>query len=626
MRRAWRFFQDDWLLVLGALGLLVLGIGANLVKPWPLALLVDSVFGPHPLPPRLRHWIGAGPQAGLVAVLAGLVLALHAAQGALTAAQNYLAIAAGLRGLRRVRNEVFARLQRLSLRFHQGTQSGDTIYRATWDTYAFQTLFQQGFMTFCTAGLSLLLMVIVMWRLDGPLTLVAVGTAPLLFLVMRVFGREMQSRGMAAQQADSRVASLVQQCLAALPLIQSYGQEPLLLHRFGAQTAEAQHRRLRQHGAELVYWLAVSLVFAVGTAAIIGLGSHQVLAGKLTVGQLLIFLAYLSQLYDPLNQLSHVGATLSLAASGTQRVFAILDTPEEVREAPDALPLEPPGAGEAQPSAPQGACPPVADQSSSSPRRQGGRAAGLEGGLVLDSVWFGYQPEQPVLRGVSLRVPLGTTAALIGPSGAGKSTLLQLLPRFYDPAKGSVSWNGVDLRRLRLADLRRQIALVMQEPILLPGTVAENIACGQTASSEAIAAAARAAQAEPFIQRLPQGYQTVIGEGAARLSLGEKQRLNLARAFLKDAPILVLDEPATALDAESEAFVATALARLRQGRTVLVASHRPWLLGHLDMILVLDQGRVVETGAPAALEANPASYYARIRACGGAPDPPVSAP
>jgi ABC-type multidrug transport system fused ATPase/permease subunit len=237
----------------------------------------------------------------------------------------------------------------------------------------------------------------------------------------------------------------------------------------------------------------------------------------------------------------------------------------------------------------------------------------VRGALAFESVSFGYRPEQPVLREVSFTLAAGECAALVGPSGAGKSTLIQLLPRFFDPAAGAVKLEGEDLRRLKLEDLRRCVALVMQESLLLPGTIAENIACGDPgASPSRIEAAARAAFAAEFIERLPRRYETVVGESAARLSAGEKQRLNLARAFLKDAPVLVLDEPTSALDAACEALVLASLAQFMRGRTTLLVTHRPAALRHANRILVLDQGRLVEDGPPARLLRDPATYAARL--------------
>jgi ATP-binding cassette subfamily B protein/subfamily B ATP-binding cassette protein MsbA len=591
--RALQFFRPDAkrLVVVGLL--LLLGIGANLLKPWPLALIVDSVLGTKPLPDWLRSLAGDQSKQRWLFLLGLAVLLLHLGQSGLSSAQNYLSIRIGLAGLRRVRHEMFACLQRLSLRFHQGTQSGDLIHRAAWDTYSFQTLFQQGLITSANALLSLLFMIVVMIQLNTMLTLVALALVPALVLVIRYFGRRMTERGSVAQQADSQVTSFVQQSVAALPLIQSYTREEYQEHAFTSRTAAAMEKRLSQHGWELIYWLAISFVFAAGTAAIVWIGSLQVLAGKLSVGELLIFLAYLTQLYEPLNQLSHVGATVAGAVVGTQRVFEILDTPEEVKDAPNARPV-------------------LNARAVKGSSQTTGPALRAQGAIEFDQVSFSYQKGQPVLQEVSFQIGAGQSAAFIGPSGVGKTTLLNLLPRFFDPTSGVVKLDGADLRELRLKDLRTQIAVVLQEPILLPASIGENIAYGKPHASRAeIEAAARAANADKFIAKLSAGYDTVVGDGGGRLSVGERQRLNLARAFLKDAPILLLDEPTSALDADSEALVVASLFDLMKGRTTLMVAHRLSTIGRVDRILVLQDGRLTEQGSPAELKTK-AGYYARV--------------
>lgn len=576
-RRVFQFFRPEAPRLVVVAALMMLSIGLSLLKPWPLAVIVDSVLGNHPLPGWMTSALGSATKETLLATLAIAVLALHLGQSAISSGQNFVAIQIGLRGLRRVRVEVFACLQRLSLRFHQGSKSGDIIHRAAWDTYSFQTLFQQGWITSATATLSLVSMSVWMWLLNPPLTLVALAIVPVLLLVMKQFGHRMTQRGTEAQQADSQVTSFVQQSIVALPLIQSYTREAQEEQAFTAHTSTAMEKRLSQHAWELLYWLAISAVFALGSASIVWIGSQQVLAGKLSVGELLIFLAYLAQLYEPLNQLSHVGATMANARVGTQRVFEILDAPEEVKDAPDARSV-----------------------------------TTARGEVVFDNVSFAYQPGQTVLQNLSFRLGAGQCAALIGPSGVGKSTLMNLLPRFFDPTQGGVKLDGVDLRELKLKDLRKQIALVLQEPILLPASIAENIAYGKPDASRAeIESAARSANADGFIRKLPNGYDTVVGDGGARLSVGERQRLNLARAFLKDAPILLLDEPTSALDADSEAAVVESLFNLMKGRTTLMVAHRLSTIGRVDKILVLQDGRLVEEGSPAELKSQ-SGYYARV--------------
>lgn len=614
---------------MGGVFLLVLaGIGANLLKPWPLAIIVDCFLGSKPLPDWLPGVAaGADPRAAGTAsapllFLVASVFVLHASHGLISTAQNFLAIQTGLRGLRRARNEVFACLQRLSLRFHQGNRAGDQIYRAAWDTYSIQTLFQQGLVTFITALMSLALMVVVMASMNWRLTLVALLTVPLMVAAIRIFSRKMTEHGAAAQQADSTVASLVQQNIAALPLIQSYTREDKEQATFIAKTADAQDARMAQHGWELAYWLAVTMAFGVGVTATIWVGTGEVLAGHLTVGKLWIYLAYLGQLYDPLNQLSHVGSTISTAGAAANRVFELLDTPEEVKDAPNARPaVRSPNSNPDRNLNPNLARPLTPALSPVHlPQGNGGQVGGeggvpvvIEGAIQFDKVSFAYHAGQPVLHEVSFTLKPGECAAIIGPSGAGKSTLMNLLPRFYDPTGGAARLDGVDLRELKLRDLRAQIAVVLQEPILLPSSIADNIAYGKPGATLAeIEAAARAANAHVFIEKLPKKYDTVVGDGGARLSVGERQRINIARAFLKDAPILLLDEPTSALDTESEAAVVASLFELMKGRTTLMVAHRLTTIRRVDRVLVLEGGRLTENGRPEELAQQAGSYFARV--------------
>jgi ATP-binding cassette subfamily B protein len=588
IRRAMNFFRPDSGRIAFVLFLSLLSIGGNVLKPWPIALIVDSVLQGKEFPAWLAQWSSSPTTpAGWILVLTLALFAIHTSQGLLSAAQNFVAIQVGLRGLRRVRSLVFATLQRLSLRFHQSSRMGDLIFRASWDTYSFQTLFQQGALTLINASFSLLLMVIVMWKLNVKLTLISVATIPFVVAIIKILGAKMQERGAAAQQADSQVTSLVQQNISALPLIQSYTREDRQQRAFDEQAETARKRRLSQHGWELIYWLGISLVFATGTAAIVWIGSHEVLEQRLTVGGLVVFLTYLGQMYEPLNQLSHVGATTANALAATGRVFEVLDSPEEVRDG--TTPVQ---------------------SSKSKAQTQGTLIA--TGRLALEHVSFGYEKDRPVLHDLSFEVPPGESCAFIGPSGAGKSTLMNLIPRFFDPGSGIVKLDGTDLRDLRLKDLREQIAVVLQEPILLPTTIAENISFGKPDATLAeIEAAARAANAHQFISKLPQKYQTVVGDGAARLSVGERQRINIARAFLKDAPILLLDEPTSALDAESEAQVVESIFNLMRGRTTLMVAHRLSTIRRVNKIVAMETGRVTEWGTPEELLQR-GGYFTRV--------------
>jgi len=607
--RALGYFKPDARQVSLTLGMLILSIGLNLLKPWPLAVLVDSVLGTRPYPTWLPADVQSWGKAAQITAIVGAALGLHFIHAAVNAGHIYLSIGVGLRGLRRVRDDVFGWLQRLSLRYHQGTEAGDIIFRAGTDTCAFQTLFQQGVLIFISAAGTLVFMAVAMARLNLRLTAVALIAVPILLVSLKLFGRAMSTRGVVAQQAESKVYSLIHQGINALPLIQSHAREHHEQQRFTAHTEQAQQQKMAQHGLEVLYWASISLILSACTLGVTWMGAQQVLAANLTVGQLLVFLAYVAQLFEPLNQLSQVGATLSSASASTRRVFEVLDTPEDVKDRPDARrafrarDLDPTGLPKSAVQGESGASGPIGPASHPVP---------VYGNVIYDDVSFAYENSCPVLRHVSFKLMAGTAAAIIGPSGAGKTTLLNLLPRFFDPVSGAVLLEGVDLRDLRLKDLRAQVSLVLQEPIILPTTVAENISYGKPeATMEEIEAAARAAHASEFIEKLPGHYRTVIGDGGARLSVGQKQRINLARAFLKDAPILLMDEPTSALDVESEAQVVASLFALMRGRTTLMVAHRLTTIRRVETVLVVEDGRLTEMGAPDDLLAE-RGYYARV--------------
>ncbi len=610
LTRALGYFRPDAGRIALAVGLLLTSIGINLLKPWPLAVLVDSVLGNKPYPSWLPGAVQAWSQPGQITAIIAASLVIYLAHSTVCAGHVYLTIGVGLRGLRRVRDEVFGWLQRLSLRYHHGTEAGDIIFRAGTDTCAFQILFQEGLLIVVSATGTLLFMAVMMARLNLYLTAVALIAVPILLVSIKVFGGAMRSRGMAAQQAESKVYSLIHQGITALPLIQSHAREHHEQRRFTTHTERARQNKMAQQGLEVVYWGSISVILGACTLGVTWVGAQEVLASKLTLGELLVFLAYVAQLFEPLHQLSKVGATLSSASASTRRVFEILDTPEEVKDRPDARrvlqgrdvdgPAELPTSADDM-FAPAGA-----------PAVLPGRPLQIYGNVDYDDVSFAYEPSRPALRHISFKLLAGTSAAIIGPSGAGKTTLLNLLPRFFDPSSGAVLLEGVDLRDLRLEDLRAQVGLVLQKPIILPTTVAENIAYGKPHATMAeIEAAAHYANASAFIEKLPQQYQTAIGDGGARLSVGEKQRINLARAFLKDAPILLMDEPTSALDVESEAQVVASLFALMRGRTTLMVAHRLTTIRRVDKILVVENGRLTEMGGPDDLLAQQ-GYYARV--------------
>jgi ATP-binding cassette subfamily B protein/subfamily B ATP-binding cassette protein MsbA len=598
--RALSYFRPDAGRVGVVLALLLVSVGLNVLKPWPFALLVDNVLGKKPYPAWAPETVKNWNALTQITAIALALLAVSFVQALCSAVQTYVSTDVGLRGLRRVRNDVFGWLQRLSLHFHRGTAAGDMIFRAGNDTGSFQALFQQGLLVFVSAFCTLLFMLIVMFRLNVRLTLLALISAPVLLILMKVLSREMRARGLEAQQAESKVYSLIHQGISVLQLVQSNTREQHEQRRFNVQTEKARRFKMSQHGLEITYWFVISLILTASTVAVTWFGAREVLASKLSLGELLVFIAYLGQMFEPLSQLSQLSATLSSAGASIHRVFEILDTPDEVKDRADARVVRKAGqlagvSSRVKSSGPSDT-PPIE----------------AHGNLHFENVSFNYSDSKPALRGINFQVVAGESIAVIGPSGAGKTTLLNLLPRFYDPHGGAVLLEGVDLRQLRVKDLRAQIALVLQEPIILPATIAENISYGRPdARQSEIEAAARAANAEEFIRRLPLHYKTRVGEAGVRLSVGETQRISLARAFLKNAPLLLMDEPTSALDVESETQVAASFFELMRGRTTLMVAHRLSTIRRVNKILVIEDGQVSEFGTPEELLARP-GYYARV--------------
>ncbi|MDB6053653.1 MAG: transporter related-protein [Verrucomicrobiales bacterium] len=551
--RAFGIYRTEGRQILLSIFLLLASSVFSVVKPWPLTVLVDRISG---------SATGGKPGAGGVLMLVSLVLVFHVLHAIFSAWQNYLTIGISLRGLSKVRRALFEKLAGLPRPFFQSNSPGDLIYRGSWDTYAFQTLFQQGAVAIAGAVIAVTLMVGVMLQLNLTLTCVAMAIAPFLVWAIKYFGKKMSEQGNLAQKNDSRVTSLVEQLIGAIVLVQSYNRQESQKQTFAAAADEARKTRNLQHRWEIIYSLVILLLFGLAHTAVIYVGIGQISANHLTLGQLLLFLAYLSQLYEPLNQLSRVGSTLATAKSSIERVYEILDAPEE-----DV------GGGELLKS-------------------------DLKGTLHFKGVWFGYQPDRPVLQDLTFSIPFGDAVAIVGHSGAGKSTILNLLLGFYKPWKGTITIDETDISLLKKSDLRERISYVMQEPLLLPGTLAYNIALGKPDSSiEKIREAALRANALDFITRLPEGFETIVAETGQSVSVGEKQRINLARALLKPSSFLLLDEPTSSLDAESEEMIANSLASHARARTLIMVAHRVASIRHVDKIIVIERGRLLAIGS-----------------------------
>jgi ATP-binding cassette subfamily B protein len=538
--------------------------GFELLKPWPLQVVIDNVLGGKPS--RFASFTGASRQELLLFACLGIIV-VHFGSGALTLSHNYAAIRVGQQMVNDLRGALYAHLQRLSLAYHGRQRVGDLLYRITADSFAVQTLIMNGLLPIVSAAILLTGMLAVLWPLDPALTLLALVVVPVLFALISGFNRKIVDVAATVRISESRVYSLVQTAIASIKIVQAFTKEDDEQRRFMGASGESLRATLRLYSWQTLYSGSVNAVIAAGTAAVVYAGANAVLSGALTIGQLIVFISYLAQLYAPINTMTQSWGLIAGARAGARRVFEVLDTEPDLADGTRRFPVQ-----------------------------------GAKGAVAWRGVAFGYRPGIPVLNGIDFEAVAGARIAIVGPTGAGKSTLLGLLPRFYDPTAGVVEIDGVDLRQYRLESLRRQIALVLQPPLVFPLSIRDNIAYGRPGADDAaIERAARLACIDQMIAALPEGYDTIIGEAGVALSEGEKQRVTIARALLRDAPILILDEPTSALDVATEALVMAGIERLMAGRTTFVIAHRLSTVRRCERIAVVRDGRIVEAGSPAEL-------------------------
>jgi ATP-binding cassette subfamily B protein len=541
-------------------------IGLDVIRPWPMKALVDYGLGGKPIPGHLNILVeglpGGGRPHALIAWCVAASFVVFLAGWAVGLAGSYAQIGFGQRMTYDLAGRLFGRLQQLSLQFHSRRPVGDSIRRVTGDCSCVSKIVRDALLPALSALIALLVMFGIMWQMDATLTVVSLAVVPMMVLTFRRYAQPMMDRSYAQAEVEGRLYSAVEETLSAIPVVQAFGAEERADRRLETITGDIERAAMATASVQLQFKIAMGLATATGTASILWIGARHVLDGDLTIGSLLVFLSYLASLYAPLEGLMYAPSTIHAAAGSARRVLEVLAAEEEVRDIPGAQAL-----------------------------------GAVRGHVRLDGVTFGYEAGRPVLQGVSVEALPGETVAIVGPTGAGKSTLVSLVPRFFDPWAGKVTVDRQDVRDVQLRSLRSQVALVLQEPFLFPLTVAENIAYGRPGASRGeVEAAARAANAHAFIERLPAGYATVVGERGGTLSGGERQRLAIARALLKDAPILILDEPTSALDAETEASLMEALERLMRGRTTLIIAHRLSTIRRADRIVVLAEGAIQEVG------------------------------
>ena len=555
-----RYLRPHWKLAVLSVALIVLGALFGLLLPWPLKFLVDNVLQGEPMPEFFADLFGENRSTLLiVAVVAGLLFTFT--QSALTVLDNYVNTKIDQNMILKFRSDLFRHAQRLSLAFHDQRRSGMLIYAINFQADAAARLVM-AIPQLAQSLLTLLGMFWITFLIDRTLAMLSLIVVPLLYYSVHFYVKHIQTRLETVRGMEGESLSIIHEAMSMLRVIVAFGREDHEHDRFRKQGQQTIDARIKVTVWQTLFSLAVNTITAVGTALVLGYGAFQVLDGHISVGQLLVVMAYIALIYHPLETISHTIGSLQEVFIALRMAFDLLATDAEIKDAPEAITLQ-----------------------------------DVRGRVVFEHVHFHYRTRVDTLTDISFEAEPGQVVAIVGPTGAGKTTLISLLPRFYDRQKGRILLDGHDISRLTLESLRAQISIVLQEPLLFSGSIADNIRYGRLeASMDEIMEAARSANAHDFIMKLPKQYQTELGERGVQLSGGERQRIAVARAFLKDAPILILDEPTSSIDSKTEAVILDALDRLMVGRTTFMIAHRLSTIRRADHILVLNHGRLVEQG------------------------------
>ena len=537
----------------------------DLLEPWPLKVVFDYVLGSKKMPGWLAGLVNSVAGHDKVAILyfAAFSVIVIAAVGAIGSyGEKYLTTSVGQRVMHDLRRTLYHHIQRLSLSYHDRKKTGDVISRVTSDIDAIQDFVSQALLGIVVNAVTLIGMLAVMFYLNWRFTLIALSVAPILFAVVYVYTRRIKKASRAVREKEGEVVSIVQEVLSSIRVVQAFAREDYEQTRFEKQSLESVETALRARSLKAKLTPIVQIVVAVGTCLVLWYGVRLVLAGEITSGSLLVFLLYLGKMYKPMRELSKMTDTLSKTAVGYERIKEVIETEREIRNVKGALSAPP-----------------------------------FKGLIEFSHVDFGYTPDNLILKDVNFKIEPGQLAAFVGPTGAGKTTIASLVARFYDPVKGEVRIDGKDVRTYKIKSVRRQVSFVLQENLLFRASIWQNIAYGRPEASRAeIIEAARLANADEFIVKMPQQYDTLVGERGVTLSGGQRQRIAIARAIIRNSPILVLDEPTSSLDSASEELVFEALARLIEGKTSIVIAHRLATVKRADVIFVLDECSIVEQG------------------------------
>jgi len=593
-RRSLLYFRPYLWPTLGGMLLSLAATGLSILEPWPFKYIVDGILttdgsaGAVQARDQLEQWFGEGDLMSALLFLCIAIVVIKLIWGVLNLVMNRIFIEVGLKALLRFRTDLYACLQALPLKYHDAKRSADSSFRVAYDSQSIQTIYNKGFASVFNSLVLLIWAVAVMLMLDWVLTLASLAVLPFVVVAVRYFAVLVRRQSTAIQERESDLLVQAQEGMSAVRVVHAFGRQDYEIAQFRDRASQSLQANLRLNVTSVTSTLVIGTLMAIGTAVLYYVGSRQVLTTEFTLGDLVVFATYLAMLYKPLEQLSYTAWALEGAAAAASRCFEILDREEEGRDAPGARVLQ-----------------------------------RCDGGITFDHVSFGYKEDQPILEDITLDVEPGETMAFVGGTGTGKSTLLSLVPRFYDPTGGAVRVDGQDVRELTRASLRSQISLVLQDTLLFSTTIRENIAYGKPGASDAeIMQAAERAQALEFISRLPQGIDSLVGERGGHLSVGQRQRIGIARAFLKNSPVLLLDEPTSALDPTTERAIMETIKELMKGRTTLIITHRLATVHGIGRIAVLEHGKLAEVGTGPDLLGR-SGVYAKLYRSGFA-DPATS--